>query len=378
MAIRPDGGVYRAGEGEINQWMNGPQHFDEGYFRGSEMERLEQEANYTPRSTDAGYFRGSETERLEQEANYTPRFADSGYFRGSESERLEQEANYTPRYVDASYFRGSENERLEGERVAAEHRNAKESELESKIASGEELSEEDIKYLYTNLMYGIMNGKQIQDCMGAFVKAGRDDLIQNIIANQEKLSVEQMQKQKNGYVDLTVDRNYQFMKTLTTLKELGYDFSKMSFQKGEDQTVDFIKFMGDYSSKCRENSAKMDTKIQSPELNERIADAPELISAYFVEEEFVKNPQRFEQEYQAYLAPKKESDFRLTYEEFIKNRYHIEINRVEDKVKLFQEERDKILAADKEKRMQMFNGQNLEQVEEEIQTMENESSGRGR
>ena len=122
----------------------------------------------------------------------------------------------------------------------------------------------------------------------------------------------------------------------------------------------------------------MDTKIQSPEINERIADAPELISAYFVEEEFVKNPQRFEQEYQAYLAPKKESDFRLTYEEFIRNRYHIEVNRVEDKVKRFQEERAKVIAADQEKRMQMLNGQNLEQVEGEIQTFENETSGRGR
>lgn len=358
MAITPNGGVYRpedynyqidssskffkevpvhhANEGELNEWQQGPQQFDpEPVHHANEGELNEWMTG--PQHFDEDYLRDSSK-------------SDRG-IEGSETYNMGSTAN--PRNASGEYL----------------------SEI---VASGRELTEEEINQIYTTIMYGTQSPKQLSDNIAALINSGRDDLINNIIQNQAQLSVEQMKQQKNGYVDLTVDRNYQFMKTLITLKELGYDLNGMSFKKGEDQTVDFIKFMGDYSKQCAENNATMSEKIQSQEVNERISSSPELISANFVEEEFVKNPQRFEQEYQSYLASKKEGEFRISYEEFIRNRYHIEINRLQDKLKMFQEERDKIIAADKEKRMQMFNGQNLGQVEEEIQDLENKSSERGR
>ena len=274
--------------------------------------------------------------------------------------------------------RGSEMERLEAERLQAEHRNTKEAELAEKFENNEQISEEDMDYIYNSIMTGTLPLQQKKDGIAALIKNGKDDMIKNIIQNEAELSVEQMKMDKNGYVSQSQDRNLEFMETLTILKENNYDFNKVKFVKN-DKEMDFYRFIGSYANKASEYNAKMSEAIVSDVVNQRVAYSPMLIATLFIEEEYLRNPQRFEEEYQAYIAPKKEGEFRISYEEFIRNRYHIEINRLADKLKVFEEERNKVIAQDNEKRRQMFAEQTLESDNSKIfENVEEESVGKGR
>ena len=271
---------------------------------------------------------------------------------------------------------GSENEIIEATRVQAEQKNKKDELLDTKIDNNEELSDDEIEYINTNIMYGTLPANKLSSYIGVLVKNNKNDMIRDILKNQAMLSVEQMKAGKSGYIDISVDRQFQFMQTLTTLKELGYDFNSLSFENKEGKKADFIKFMADYSGRCRENNATMSEVINSILIDKRIAYSPQLISSLFVEEEFSKNPSRFENEYQEYLESKKDSKFSLSFDDFMQSRYNITIKRLEEKLKMFEESRAKLLAEDKAKReallSSMTKGANIFEEIEEV------TEGRGR
>ena len=272
----------------------------------------------------------------------------------AEAERVAAEHGYVDYNPLANNPRGSEMEILEAERVQAEQQNRKRSELAEKLANDANITEEDIDYIYNSIMTGTLPLQLKKAGIAALIKNGRDEVINNIVQNEAKLSVEQMKMNQQGYNSSSEDRNLQFMETLTILKENNYDFSKLKFING-DKEWDFYRFIGTYASKASEYRANMSEKIVSEVIDSRVASSPMLIAALFVEEEFIRNPQRFEEEYQAYLAPKKEGEFRISYEEFIRNRYHIEINRLKDKLKMFEEARKKVIEADQQRRQGIIN-----------------------
>ena len=288
-------------------------------------------------------------------------------------------ASYNPL---ANNPRGSEEELLEAERVKAENKLRRDNELAEKIEKDETLTDEEIEYIYTNIMYGTLGANKLSSYINVLVKNNKDDMIKDIIENQAKLSVEQMKEAKEGYNNLSVDRQFQFMQTLATLKENNYYLNGITFENKEGKKTDFIKFMADYSEKCMENKATMSEQLNSPVIDQRISYSPQLISSLFVEEEFVKNPNRFENEYQEYLITKKDSKFKLTYDEFMRNRYNITINRLEEKLKMFEESRKKVMLEDQKRRNEMLKSNtntNTEEVlAEQVKIFEDVSSnGRG-
>lgn len=242
--------------------------------------------------------------------------------------------------------------------------------IDSSLLTVESITEEEKQVVYEDIMLGFTRNKDLLAKKIDLI-ISEERIVNKIISNQYMLAVEEMKNEKRGFVDHSPkNRKFQFLATIKILMEKGYDLDNFKFSKQETQIglaellADFRKDCSRYSAKNIDDPSWFKDGIKPEDYDMRKVNNPWLFSGVLIREIYAKNPKKFEEEYENYKATTKmPPEEMLSYEDFMRYGYSIEVSKKTNNLQQFKEEREKQMQQDQVVRKEQLSNLTQEIVE---------------